>query len=379
MPQLEHLNLVLFFTRGVSLKTWDQTGTFEREVMLYRCLQDQGARIGFVTYGLASDLAYADRLPGIQILCNRWGLPHRLYARLIPWLHWPALKQAIIFKTNQTEGAEIALKAKRIFGKRMITRAGFMWSIYLSQLKTTDQRPANSQAILQRERVAFSQADKAVVTTDLMKNYIVENYGLPRDKVNIIPNFVLTDTFAPSFRETYPAKPCIIFLGRLSPEKNLLGLLEALSGLNVQLMLIGEGPQRQQLEEKAGSYNLEVCFLGQRSHYELPGLLNQADLFILPSIWEGHPKALLEAMACALPVIGTAVPGIQELIRHGETGYLCGTSPDEMRAAIQQVLSDGELRERMGRQARQFIVGNFSLERIIELEVNLLSSLARHN
>lgn len=376
MGQLEHLNLILFFTRGVSLKTWDQGGIFTREVTLYRRLQDQGARVSFITYGLASDLAYANQLPGIQILCNRWGLPQRLYTRLIPWLHRGALKQANIFKTNQTEGAEVALKAKEIFNKKVIARAGFMWSLYLSQLKTSADHPSNAKAILQREYQAFSQADSAVVTTALMRDYIVKNYGVPLAKIHIIPNFTLTDLFASDYRKDYSGKMRLIFVGRLSAEKNLLELFEALLGLDIQLILVGDGPQRQQLEDKASSCKLEVRFMGICPHHELPELLNQADIFILPSIGEGHPKVLLEAMSCALPVIGTAVPGIQELICHGETGYLCGTSAAEIRAAVQHVAGNAELRERMGRQARQFVVENFSLDRVVELEVKLLSSLS---
>jgi len=76
-----------------------------------------------------------------------------------------------------------------------------------------------------------------------------------------------------------------------------------------------------------------------------------------------------------LSVVGTDVPGIRELIRHRQNGYLCGTSPIEIRAAVQEVLSSRQLQREMGRNAREFAVANFSLERILELELALLSSL----
>ena len=87
----------------------------EREMALYRALRPHLGGIGFVTYGDRSELAFGERLPGMEILCNRWGLPVNLYARLIPFLHAPALRRADVFKTNQTEGAEVALLAKRLF------------------------------------------------------------------------------------------------------------------------------------------------------------------------------------------------------------------------------------------------------------------------
>lgn len=372
------IKLVLFFTYGVSLQTWDQTGILEREVMLYRRLLEKDIQVSFVTYGFASDLAYANRLPGIQILCNQWKLPLRLYSRLIPWLHGRSLKQATIFKSNQTEGAAAALWAKRIFGKKMIARAGFLWSLYLSQLKTTGEPPPKrAKAILQRERQAFSQADRTAVTTTLMKNHIAENYGVPLAKINVIPNFTLTDIFIPASGKDASVKPRLIYVGRLSPEKNLPGLLEAIAGLEVELTIIGDGPQRQELQEKAARCGLEVTFLGNQPHHELPKFLNQADLFILPSISEGHPKVLLEAMACGLPVIGTKTPGIQALIRHRETGYLCGTAPAAIRAAIQEMIGNAELRHYLGHKGREFVIQNFSLDKIVELELNLLTSLAQ--
>ena len=95
----------------------------------------------------------------------------------------------------------------------------------------------------------------------------------------------------------------------------------------------------------------------------------------MPSHIEHHPKALLEAMACGLPVIGAEVDGIRELIQHRQTGYLCGTSPESIRTAVQDVLADKALRARMGRNAREFVVENFALERVLEMEMGVLQKV----
>jgi glycosyltransferase involved in cell wall biosynthesis len=372
MDDLHQIRLVLFFTRRVSLKAWDKTGTVEREVALYRRLQELGIPVDFVTYGDRSDLAYAERLPGIRVLCNKWKLPTRLYTYLVPWIHWRSMRQATIFKTNQTDGAEAAILAKRLWGKKMIVRCGYMWSLFFKAAGTFSY---DADTLVRRERNAFVHADRAVVTTALMRDYAVEHYGLPPAKVQIIPNYVLTDLFVP-LGERRPVGRRIVYMGRLAPEKNLLGLLEAMRGLDVELTLIGDGPQRQLLSERAANNGLRVRFLPSQPHAELPKFLNRADIFILPSLTEGHPKALLEAMACGLPVVGADVPGIRELICHGETGYLCDTSPAGIRAAIQTVLGDATLSARLGRNARGFVVENFSLDKILDLEVNLLRSLA---
>ena len=112
------LHLTLFFTRGVSLHTWAQNGSLEREVALYLRLQQQkGVQISFITYGEKTDLRYRDRLQGIEILCNHWNLSARIYEQLIPLLHKRALSRATLIKTNQTNGAEVALRAARFWHK----------------------------------------------------------------------------------------------------------------------------------------------------------------------------------------------------------------------------------------------------------------------
>ncbi len=130
----------------------------------------------------------------------------------------------------------------------------------------------------------------------------------------------------------------LIFVGRIAPEKNLSALLEAIQPLQVRLVLIGEGKIRPELQRRFPSLNGRISWEGNVPNSELPEYLNRAGLFILPSLYEGHPKALIEAMACGLPVIGADSPGIRELIRHGETGYLCGTEPESIRKAIQDLL-----------------------------------------
>src|SRR5829696_8131604 len=91
---------------------------FDREVALYQRLQERGVQVTFVTYGDSRDLKYTERLPGINILCNRWKkLPHPMYERLLPLLHAPFLRRCDIVKTNQTLGSEPALRSARFWGK----------------------------------------------------------------------------------------------------------------------------------------------------------------------------------------------------------------------------------------------------------------------
>ncbi|MFB0546133.1 MAG: glycosyltransferase family 4 protein [Anaerolineae bacterium] len=369
-------HLVLFFTKGVSLKTWDNVGMFEREVALYRRLQEHGVQVSFVTYGHASDQAYADRLPGMRILCNRWRLSASRYARLLPLLHAPYLWRAGVFKTNQTGGAEIALRVARFHHKRLIVRCGYMRSLNMRIWREQGCPDADTliREAEETEREVFREADRVVVTTSALKAYAVEQYQLPQSKVRVIPNYVLTDLFQPDPEMSTPDNR-LCFIGRLEAIKNLPNLFEAIQGLDIELWMIGEGSLRQPLAEQACQLGLNVRFLGRVPHHQLPTYLNSCDLYVQPSLIEGHPKTILEAMSCGLPVIGGDAPGVRDLIKHGETGYLCGTSSQEIRAAICTVLDNNVMRHRLGRQARQFVVEQFSLPRVLELELTLYEDL----
>ena len=118
-------------------------------------------------------------------------------------------------------------------------------------------------------------------------------------------------------------------------------------------------------------------FLGTVAHEQLPDLLIQNEALVMPSIYEGTPKALLEAMACGVPVIATKSPGITGVVTHNRNGYLCGLSIEEIRGAIQAVLEDVVLRERLGQEAVRYISKHHSLRAAVEEEVRIIERLCR--
>jgi glycosyltransferase involved in cell wall biosynthesis/2-polyprenyl-3-methyl-5-hydroxy-6-metoxy-1,4-benzoquinol methylase len=372
MAFTNNIQLVLFFTQGMSLRAWAGAGMLEREVALYRALRPHLGGITFVTYGNAQDNQYQKQLPGIGVVCNQWRLPLRWYVHLLHRLYPALWRGAVVFKSNQVQGADVALWAARRCGRPFIARCGYLHSDFMERQHGPDSPQAAQARTLERQ--LFTQADRIIVTTAAMQQAIAQNYQVSADRITIIPNYVQTDLFRPVPQEI-PLPKRICFIGRLHAQKNPFALLEAIEGLDVELVMVGEGALRAELEAMATAKSLPVRFLGNLPHPQLSEILNSATLFILPSHYEGHPKALLEAMACGRPVIGADVPGIRDLLRHRETGYLCGTSPAEIRAAIVELLGDPELQAHMGRNARDFVVEHFALERIVEMERALLAEV----
>lgn len=363
------MNLTLFFTYGVSLQTWVQNGSLEREVALYKNLQSRGIKVSFVTYGNHQDLEYKNTLLGIDILCNYWNLPLRLYEWLLPLIHFHSLIKTDVIKTNQIKGAGVALRIAKIFRKLLVVRFGYLWSDFA--------RRANNEKELHKaikiESTVFTQAHQIILTTPAMRHAIVEQYSIDDKKITIIPNYVLTDMFCQQIEA--PKQNQICAIGRLTEQKNFFSLIQACAGLSVELIIIGEGKLRNELIEEAKRLGVNLTIHNNLPHRQIPDLLQKSVMFVLVSYYEGHPKALLEAMACGVPVLASAVSGIQEEIEHAVNGWLCNTDKDSIRAGILHLLSHAELRQELGKNARTSISTKYSLENIANQEYALLKNL----
>jgi glycosyltransferase involved in cell wall biosynthesis len=159
-------------------------------------------------------------------------------------------------------------------------------------------------------------------------------------------------------------------VGRLEPQKNPLLLLQAFAALDdprTHLVMLGEGSLREQLTAHIRKYGLEkrVHLLGKRS--EVAECLAASDVFVLSSSWEGNPLAVMEAMAAGLPVIGTAVGGVPELVESGRQGILVAPGDAAGFAnAMRTLLNNPALRAAMASAARARATARFNADRMAE-------------
>ncbi|MEM8857643.1 MAG: glycosyltransferase family 4 protein [Chloroflexota bacterium] len=366
---LNKTHLVLFFTRSGSLKIWADKGMIGREVALYLKMLPELKKITFVTYGGEEDLAYEDIIPNIQVLCNRWGLPKRLYALLIPFLHRKSLRNAHLFKTNQIHGADVAAWTARIFQKPLIVRAGYLWPLNFERAKGRNWRTRLMDRVANR---VLHRSDQIVLTTPAMKDYVTEHYKIQDQKVEVIPNYVDTELF-----KRLPDQPKILgrilFIGRITAIKNIDLVIRAIADMpGIELAIIGKGEDQAALDELAKTVGANVKFLGRQPNAELPKFINQAEIFILPSRFEGHPKVLIEAMCCgSTPVIGTDVDGIRTVIEHEKTGLLVDPSVEALIDAIKTLHFDPEKGAEMALAAYTYAHDRFSIDQIASHELTI--------
>ncbi len=142
------------------------------------------------------------------------------------------------------------------------------------------------------------------------------------------------------------------------------------------LLIVGDGPLRQPLENEAAALKLgdRIHFLGWRE--DVPRLMNAFDLLLMPSLWEGFGLVILEAMACQLPVVASAVSAIPEIVVNGETGLLVPPRDVEALAeALTQLLNDAPLRRHMGMLGEDRLETEFNAERMVDQTLNLYQEL----
>ena len=385
------MKVLLLSTYGVSLKLWEKLGLIDREISLYKQLLNKGVEFKLLTYGDNKDLEYNHLLNNISILPinkyinSRSSILSLFKSFLIPIKLKGVFKEIDIIKTNQVDGWWIALLAKFLYKKKIIIRAGYGWlRNYLSRAKIHRNMSYlkyifNYIFIFLFEYLAYRLADEIISTNKSDIQFMIKKFKLKkkiRKKIHLIPNFIDTNIFNPL--ELEKKKNHILFIGRLSLEKNLFNLFEAFKDLkNYTLHIIGIGPLKEELIVKAKEFGIKVNLLGKYPNNLLPEIINQYNLFILPSFYEGNPKVLLEAMSCGIACIGTNVRGINNIIKHNENGYLSEIYPSSIRNAILTLENDAVIREKLGKNARKFIINNYSLELVVNKEYLLYEQILR--
>ncbi len=191
--------------------------------------------------------------------------------------------------------------------------------------------------------------------------------GISRNRLHVIGNGIALEDWPFTARRRRLDGMRVLYAGRLSPEKNIPALLEAAAllsnqGRELTLQIAGEGPQQAVLELRARELRIDhlTTWLGLRE--DVPALMARADVFVNPSLTEGMPNTVLEAMASGLPVVATDVGATSDLVNHEQTGLLVPAGDVEALAqAIARLYDWPDLGQLMSQRARRRVEENHSL------------------
>lgn len=211
---------------------------------------------------------------------------------------------------------------------------------------------------------------------------MVWGWGVPAARTTVIYNSYARPTTPRPHPPVSSAPPVVITVCRLVTWKHVDGIIEAVSRLEHGLLwIVGDGPLRAALEaqvEAAADLRGRVIFWGQLDAAEVMQRMQQADIFVLNSSYEGLPHVVIEAMGAGLPVIATPAGGTPELVRPGETGVLVDAGDtDGLAAALRRLLQSPEEACRLAENGRRLVEERFGLERMLNETEILLRNYAR--
>ena len=214
------------------------------------------------------------------------------------------------------------------------------------------------RALRQARNAAVGRAVHVFCPSNYLRDIAV-GWGLPEERISVLPNpapIVPALAARNELRASYGMTGvALAFAGRLTRQKDLVLALDAIERVpGVQLVLLGEGPERTALERHVRERGLaeRVSFLGGGSRDDVLELFRAADASLLSSAWENFPHTVVEALAVGTPVIATAVGGVPEIVQDGQNGLL--VAPHDVVAlanAVERFASDPALRKRLAKAA----------------------------
>jgi glycosyltransferase involved in cell wall biosynthesis len=300
--------------------------------------------------------------PGIQLTASddasragRWLALRRYIRRTRPQLVVVFLSYFSVLTAVRAAGT----------GTRVVFNLQTPMSDFLTDHDYHWRSPWHRRAMSAATRIGYRHADAIIATSSGVADDLVSRFGVARDRIRVLHNPVDLEAIYAAAREPIDGErpwvstgPAIVAAGRLADAKNYPLLLEALALLRrtlpAELLILGQGDREAAIRDEVARLGLgDAVTLGgfQRNPWKF---IARADVFVLSSRYEGFGNVLIEAMACGVPVVATSSPGTREIVNDGANGLLVDThEPAALASALERVLVDRPLRERMAAEARR--------------------------
>jgi glycosyltransferase involved in cell wall biosynthesis len=328
--------------------------------------------------------AYRKHFSGVEIFEFKYRDWRRFFeAKLMPLVEGNRFRRCSVLKAVHLSAAIPCLAAKFLYGIPYALSFGYRYE----EFAKIEKKWIQWIFIKFLEPLAVWFADLVLVPTEDLRKYVK---SLGAKNIKVISNGVDIDLFKPASKG-YTLKGVtflnILFVGRLEEQKNLKMLIEAVSrafkgqalpkqGLAlINVKFVGAGSQKDELIELANQLKVNLEVIDRVPNEKLPEIYRQADIFVLPSLAEGHPKAILEAMSCGLACISTDIPGPREIIIDNKNGLLVQQTAEGLSAGLKKLIENKALRMRLGMGARESVIKKFDKRKLMEIESKLLLSL----
>jgi len=241
------------------------------------------------------------------------------------------------------------------------------------------------------ESFSMRRADAVTAVSESMRNGIIKKAGIDKEKISTIPNFSRTNEFSPKYGKKWKESkkitgPLVLFVGKLTHTKGVDYLIQSVPKVlekypDTKFVFVGGLEHEQKFDKnpwrsmaKGLGIGKNTLFLGTVSKEELPRIYASADIFVLPTLREGMPMVILEAMASGLPIITTKISGIPEIVDERCAIFVKRKDSKSLASSIITILSDPRKAKRMGKEARKAAI-KLRKEVVLEKYKSLYKSL----
>ncbi len=364
--------LLLVLPETLPLSEWRRADVLAREWEIFRRLRDWYPRIVVATPGGEEDaaaLATVDR-GAVSFIYGATRGAHPTSAAIRAAV---GDAKTVVVRTTQVCGCDVAVPITHMLrndGRQVtfIARSGFLWSKFASFVD--GPHSACAREVAQREGDLCRAADSIFGVTQRMLDDLAWKHGLNPSRCAVVPNYVLADHPAMKSVERDPLS--LLTTGPLVKRRRIDTLIEAVSQLadtGATLTILGEGPEENALRAIAERTAAPVVFAKPTTYADRLHRMSSCAVFLYISSLEGHPKAMLEAMACGAALIVSDSQGVGSVVHHGVTGLRISPEPDALAHAMRDMLNDKEWRDVLGASASRMTLTRYGVATVLEDEI----------
>lgn len=337
------------FTYDYSAETWEKSGTLNRELLIFnKIAKEENYKFKLITYGNQNDFEILKNQKLFEVvpiysLCRKYKNKYLrfAYSFLIPFKIFNQVKDSDLIYQNQLHGSWVSLILKFLIKKPLLIRTGY--DTYLFSIQ-------DKKSFLIREfyklltYLSLKFSDLYTVSSNSDFKFLTHKFKA--DKIKITRNWAkLNNNIA--LENRYKTK--ILCVGRLVNQKNYEFFFDEIAKLDssIEVDIIGNGPLHDSLKKISVSKNLKVNFLGGINHEELSSLYTKYKFYALPSLYEGNPKTLIEAMGSGCIVFASNISNNTEIVSHNENGFIFDLTKSSFADLFENInkLSINELRK----------------------------------
>lgn len=365
------INVLYIFSFRSTLAIWRASGFLDREIKFFEEVSNNiNVNFYLLTYGNKedSDILENSNLKVLPIF-NKFKSSSKtiniLASFIYPIFYYKRFRNIDIIKVNQLSGSWVGILFKIILRKPLYVRTGY--DAYL--FSKHDKKPKYKQLLFRTlTSLSLKFADLYSVTSKSDEKYIKNNYKFNKSKLILRPNWVET-SYEFSQKNFHERKSKLLSIGRLESQKNYMFLLKSLKGTEIELDIVGSGRLKNNLVEFAKENNIKLKIFDKMSNSEILNMLMDYKYFIIPSLYEGNPKSLLEAMSSGCLVFASNIDNNTEIVKDSYNGFLFDFEPKQLRDLLKsKILRNNDFTKILKNSINETSKNN-SLDLLANLEV----------